>query len=214
MNVIFSRHGNTFSANEPVVWVGATPDLPLVDSGILQAKELAQALKKAKLQLKRVYCSPLKRTRDYAAIVLEQLHSPVKLRIDYRLNEIDYGHWSGLSKPQIQALGAGEALSAWENRSIWPKASGWSGSPLQMIKEIKAFSHDFATHVESTDTILVVTSNGRLRYFLNLIPGLFEQHVQNKTFKVATGNICLLTYVENKWQLKFWNKKPGYLLQY
>ncbi len=194
--------------------MGATPDLPLVDSGVLQANDLAQALRKAKLQPKRVYCSPLKRTRDYAAIVLEQLYSPVKPMIDNRLNEIDYGRWSGLSKPQIQALGEAEALSAWENRSIWPKSAGWSSSALQVIKEINAFSHDLVTHVEPTDTILVVTSNGRLRYFLNLIPGLFEQHVQNKTVKVATGNICLLTYVENKWQLKFWNKKPGYLLHY
>jgi probable phosphoglycerate mutase len=104
-------------------------------------------------------------------------------------------------------------LSAWENSSVWPKIAGWAGSPTHMIQEIKAFSTSLVTQYDSIDTILVITSNGRLRYFLKLIPGLFEKHVQNKAFKVATGNICLLAYEHRKWQMKFWNKKPEYLFQ-
>ena len=214
MRIILSRHGNTFSEGDPVVWVGATEDLPLVDSGIVQAKCLAQALQKTDSHPNAVYCGPLKRTRDYAAIVLEQLHSSVKPIVDSRLNEIDYGNWSGLSNTQIQEIGEGEELSAWENLSIWPKIAGWSGSPTHIAKEVKAFSKVLVTQYDSTDTILVISSNGRLRYFLKLIPGLFEQYVQNKEFKVATGNICLLTHENRKWQIKFWNKKPEYLLQY
>jgi probable phosphoglycerate mutase len=212
MKIILSRHGNTFSASDPVVWVGATQDLSLVDSGILQAKCFAQALQEADIHPKAVYCGPLKRTHDYAIIVLEQLHSSLKPIIDARLNEIDYGNWAGLSNTQIQEIDEGNELSAWENLSVWPKIARWSGSPTQMIKEVKAFSKALITQYDSTDTILVISSNGRLRYFLKLIPGLFEQHVQNKDFKVATGNICLLTYENSKWQIKFWNKKPEYLL--
>lgn len=212
MKIILSRHGNTFSASDPVIWVGATQDLPLVDSGILQAKCLAQTLEKAKIHPKAVYCGPLKRTRDYAAVVLEQLHSSLKPIIDARLSEIDYGNWAGLSNTQIHEIDQGDELAAWENLSVWPKFAGWSGSPTHMIKEIREFSKDLTMKYDATDTILVISSNGRLRYFLKLIPGLFEQHVQNKTFKVATGNICLLTYDHRKWQMQFWNKKPEYLL--
>ncbi len=213
MKIILSRHGNTFSATDPVVWVGATQDLPLVDSGILQAQCLAQALKKTNIHPKVVYCGPLKRTRDYATIVLEQLHSSKKPIVDSRLNEIDYGNWAGLTNTQIQEIGEGEELSAWENLSVWPKFAGWEGTPTHMVKEIREFSKDLITQYDPTDTILVVSSNGRLRYFLKLIPGLFEQTVQDKMFKVATGNICLLTYENRKWQMQFWNKKPEYLLQ-
>jgi probable phosphoglycerate mutase len=211
MKIILSRHGNTFSASDPVVWVGATQDLPLVDSGILQAKCLAQALQKSEIHPKAVYCGPLRRTREYAAVVLEQLHSSLKPIIDARLNEIDYGNWAGLSNTQIQEIDEGDELAAWENLSVWPKIARWSGSPTQMINEVKTFSRGLAAQYDPTDTILVITSNGRLRYFLKLIPGLFEQYVKNKAFKVATGNICLMTY-ERKWQIKFWNKKPEYLL--
>ena len=213
MKIILSRHGNTFSATDPVVWVGATQDLPLVDSGILQAQCLAQALKKSDVHIKAVYCGPLKRTRDYATIVLERLHLSKKPIVDTRLNEIDYGNWAGLTNTQIQEIDEGEELSAWENLSVWPKFAGWEGSPTCMIKEIREFSKDLITKYDPTDTILIVSSNGRLRYFLKLIPGLFEQSVQDKMFKVATGNICLLTYENRKWQMQFWNKKPEYLLQ-
>ena len=213
MKIILSRHGNTFSATDSVVWVGATQDLPLVDSGILQAHCLAQALQKTDIKPKAVYCGPLKRTRDYAAIVLEELHSSKKPIVDDRLNEINYGNWSGLTNTQIQQIDEGEELSAWENLSVWPKYAGWEGSSTHMIKEIREFSKDLTTKYDSTDTILVISSNGRLRYFLKLIHGLFEQTVQDKTFKVATGNICLLTYENRKWQMQFWNKKPEYVLR-
>ncbi|TLY48358.1 MAG: histidine phosphatase family protein [Gammaproteobacteria bacterium] len=213
MKIILSRHGNTFSATDPIVWVGATQDLPLVDSGLFQAVSLGQALQKADVHPKAVYSGPLKRTRDYAAIVLEQLHSSKQPIVDTRLNEINYGNWAGLTNTQIQEIDEGEELSAWENLSVWPKVAGWEGSPTRMIKEIREFSKDLTMRYEPTDTILVISSNGRLRYFLKLIPGLFEQHVQNKAFKVATGNICMLTYENRKWQMKFWNKKPEYLSQ-
>ncbi len=213
MKIILSRHGNTFSATDPVVWVGATQDLPLVDSGILQAQCLAHALQKTDILPKTVYCGPLKRTRDYATIVLERLHSSKKPIVNPRLNEIDYGNWAGLTNTQIQEIDGGEELSAWENLSVWPKFAGWKGSPTHMIKEIREFTKDLITKYDSTDTILIVSSNGRLRYFLKLIPGLFEQTVQDKVFKIATGNICLLTYENRKWQMQFWNQKPEYLLQ-
>lgn len=124
MKIILSRHGNTFSAADPVVWVGATQDLPLVDSGILQAQCLAQALKKSDIHTKAVYCGPLKRTRDYATIVLARLHLSKKPIVDSRLNEIDYGNWAGLTNTQIREIDEGEELSAWETLSVWPKFAG------------------------------------------------------------------------------------------
>lgn len=211
MQVIFSRHGNTFAPGEPVVWVGAKQDIPLVESGFQQASNLAKALREANIPLTAVYCSSLKRTREYATELLKELQLALKPIIDVRLNEIDYGNWSGLTKSQIQAIDARQELSAWENESIWPKMAGWLGSAAQMEKQAKDFVEDLIAHYRPTDTVLLITSNGRLRYFLTLSPGAFVQHVQNRDFKVATGNICLFVYRNKQWQLKFWNKNPHYL---
>ena len=213
MQLILSRHGNTFSPQDAVIWVGAKQDLPLVDSGVLQAKCLGLALQKADIPLKAVYCGPLKRARDYATIVLKALSSPLTPIVDWRLNEIDYGTWSGLSNVQIQQMGQGSALSAWENSSVWPENSGWSGSAAQIISEVKALAEDLVKQYEATDTILLISSNGRLRYFLKLISQAFEQRVANKALKVLTGNICFFLYENKKWQVKFWNKSPDYLLK-
>ncbi|WP_218813900.1 histidine phosphatase family protein [Rickettsiella endosymbiont of Dermanyssus gallinae] len=212
MRVIFSRHGNTFVPGETPVWVGAREDLPLVDSGIQQAKNLARVIQEASLNLKAIYCGPLSRTNDYAKIVVEELHSSLKPMIDPRLNEIDYGKWSGLSNVEIQQKGGEVELAAWEKLSQWPKEADWLGSPEIIFSEIKAFTDDLIKKYAPEDTILVVTSNGRLRYFLQLIPAAFTQHIQDHSFKVSTGNICLFEHDSKGWQIKFWNKKPEYFL--
>ncbi|BBB15725.1 phosphoglycerate mutase [Candidatus Rickettsiella viridis] len=212
MKIIFSRHGNTFSPGETPVWVGAREDLPLVDSGIQQAKNLAHVIQEVGLNLKAIYCGPLSRTNNYAKIIVEELHSSLKPMIDPRLNEIDYGKWSGLSNVEIQAQGDADALVAWEKLSQWPKEADWLDSPDIIFSEIKAFTDDLIKKYAADDAVLVVTSNGRLRYFLQLIPGAFTQHIQNNTFKVSTGNICLFEHDSQGWQVKFWNKKPEYCL--
>lgn len=214
MQIIFSRHGNTFASSETAKWVGARQDLPLVDSGVVQAENLASIIQQTKLNISAVYCGPLKRTYDYAEIIIKELHSSLKPIVDFRLNEIDYGNWSGLSSEEIRKKGGSTALFAWENFSEWPKTAGWLGSAELIQHEINLFVEDLITKYASSDTILVVTSNGRLRYFLQLIPGTFEQHIRDKNFKVATGNICLFSYENKQWQIKFWNKKPSQLLDF
>lgn len=210
MKIILARHGNTFISGEAAVWIGAGQDLPLVDSGIQQAKNLANAIQQAAIEVKAIFCGPLKRTSDYATVIVKTLSSTLKPIVDLRLNEIDYGNWSGLSNKEIQAQGDSDELVQWENFSIWPKMAAWSSSPKRIYEEIKAFTDVLIKKYDSSDTILVITSNGRLRYFLQLIPFAFEQAIKNKKFKVTTGNICLLSYT-NAWQLEFWNEKPEIL---
>jgi broad specificity phosphatase PhoE len=212
MKIIFSRHGNTFAPGETAIWVGEKQDLPLVASGIQQAKNLAGVIQQVGIKLNAIYCGSLKRTSDYAKIIVDELHSSLKPIIDPRLNEIDYGNWSGLSSLEIQKQGGGDELLGWENFGEWPKEAGWPGSAEIISDEVNAFANDLIKKYTPTDRVLVIASNGRLRYFLRLIPIAFEQCIQNKNLKVATGNLCLLEYTNQKWHLKFWNKQPELLL--
>ncbi|WP_010598236.1 histidine phosphatase family protein [Rickettsiella massiliensis] len=212
MHLILSRHGNTFEPSQPAVWVGAQQDLPLVTAGVEQAQRLAHSLRETNITLHGVYCAPLKRTKDYAQIVVESLdHAPQPI-VDSRLIELDYGRWTGLSSQQIKEQGQGEALLNWEKQSQWPLEAGWGASEAEVIEQTHAFAEDLRKKHAEKDTLLVVASNGCLRYFLHLIPGAFAQHVRDQNFKVATGQISLLTYTQGKWQLVFWNKKPEQLL--
>lgn len=204
MKLILARHGNTFKPGEPVVCVGSRNDLPLVASGIAQAENLAKTLK---IMPRAIYCSPLQRTQHYAKIIIERNGWALEPIIDDRLNEIDYGDWSGLTHDQIRSR-FGETLEAWEKRSEWPLNAHWGNSEEKHIEQIHAFCNDLLKHYHQEDTLLLISSNGCLRYFLTLIPGEFKRHLDAHTFKMATGNISQFHYSHAQWQLDYWNQTP------
>lgn len=213
MDLILSRHGNTFGTQDPVVWTGATNDLPLVEKGIEQAGEFAQFLIREKIQPQAIYCGPLQRTSQYAAIIVQKLSLSLEPIIDPRINEIDYGAWTGLTQDQVIARFGKEALKAWDEQSRWPAQDqgNWGSSEAQVIQEVQAFAQDLVADHTAKDTVLVISSNGRLRYFLNLIKGGFQKAIEAGEFKVKTGNICKLQYIKNlpdHWKLAYWNRSP------
>ena len=209
MKIILARHGNTFGPNDPVTWVGCNNDLPLVESGKEQARTLARALKQSGVELSAIYCGPLLRTLNYAKIVSEILPYHGEINVDLRLQELDYGVWSGLATQQICEKFGAKELEEWEKNCRWPINAGWKGSEHLVRNEISSFSEDLFERYKKQDNILVISSNGRLRYFLNLIPGEFENHVKNGKTKVKTGNVCKFTYSNNKWNLNYWNVPPS-----
>jgi probable phosphoglycerate mutase len=53
--------------------------------------------------------------------------------------------------------------------------------------------------------VLVVSSNGVMRYFLGLVPGELESRRAARTLKVATGRVCRLRHAEDGWRVLAWN---------
>lgn len=208
MKIILSRHGNTFKSNETPVWVGSKHDLPLVESGIEQAKTLGKALKEANIRLHAVYCSPLQRTRHYADIALAESQTSLTPIVDPRLNELDYGAWNGLSNEEVREKFGAVELENWEKHYQWPKNAGWNKSEQTVQEEAISFATDLIHKHHPNDTILVVSSNGKLRYFLNLIPGEYEKYSHNRLLKIKTGNICGLSFNGNQWTTNYWNQLP------
>lgn len=209
MKMILSRHGNTFNPGETAVWVGSRNDLPLVETGFNQAKILASCLQQARVYPSAIYCGPLQRTQVYAQIIVKELKLPSQPIVDERLNEIDYGVWTGLSNQQIRSQFGAQELEAWEKHSQWPSTAHWDGSAELLNAQINSFCNDIIQQYSSNDTILIISSNGRLRYFLNLAPGEFEQQLAKQTVKVATGNICQLSYNKAQWKINYWNQAPS-----
>jgi len=75
--------------------------------------------------------------------------------------------------------------------------------------QVRSFVEDLMKQYSGDSTILVITSNGRMRYFLKLIAGAFEQRQKERTLKVAPGNFCQLTFGESKPTLQSWNESPA-----
>lgn len=209
MEIILSRHGNTFAPHDPVVWAGSTNNLPLVEKGVQQAHKLAEVLKLQNIKLAAIYCGPLDRTLAYGTILAQALHLPFQPMIDRRLDEIDYGEWTGLTNEQINAKFGQTALKEWNESSVWPKNAKWGASETILIMEVHSFVNDLILKFGHNDKVLVVSSNGRLRYFLKLVTGEFEKRIKDKTFKIKTGNVCKITYRDDHKAISYWDIEPS-----
>lgn len=211
ISLYLARHGNTFKPDEPPVFVGSQNDVPLVARGREQANQLAEYLNKNNINLHSIYCAPLKRTSEFAKIVSSHLyHSRPEPKTDNRLMEIDYGHWSGKTKEQIiAAYGEAEYLG-WEERSVWPTKGGWALDEATIAQQIRSFAKEVLQKGHG-ENILVVSSNGVLRYFLKLIEHAFEESVVNKSFKMGTGHLSRIDLEAFHFfagKVIFWDRKP------
>lgn len=214
MNLILARHGNTFGPNDPVVWAGSQNDLPLVKEGISQAEKLAEAFIIQKFIPSAIYSSPLLRTREFAEIIARKLNLSVSFTVDPRLNEIDYGQWTGLTNEQITCRFGRAALEAWNHNCIWPDEGNWGETPQKVAEEVISFIRDLSTKHAENEKILVITSNGRLRYFLALNPLEFKIRIVERNFKVKTGHICKIYVQKEQASIPLWNISAEDLIQF
>jgi probable phosphoglycerate mutase len=211
MKLMLARHGNTFKPDETAVIVGASNDLPLVEKGIEQANTLADALIKSGIKPVAIYCSTLQRTKVYAQIIIDKMKLPLQPIVDSRLNEIDYGDWTGLTNTEICEQYSEEELKNWDEQCIWPQEGNWKSNPLEILQEVVGFIDEMGEKYKPEDVVLAVTSNGRLRYFLQLLDGELSKRIEDKTFKVKTGNICEIEVNGTDFKLLFWNEPPSVL---
>lgn len=206
MLLILARHGNTFGPGDTPVWVGAKEDLPLVKKGLQQSRDIGLALRAAGMLPDRIIAGPLKRTRIGAELAGEACGFSGDIEIDERLREIDYGVWGGQSDDEIAEQWGESAITDWRERSIAPSGAGWSPSPSALAENARAVL-DAATRDRSPDTIvLIVTSNGILRYFHRLLAG---SDAPLSEAKVKTGHISAARFDESGARLLFWNQPPG-----
>ena len=92
-----ARHGQT-AYNAEGRFQGHLP-VPLDDTGREQAAALAEAA--AKVELRSLWCSPLARARETAAIVGQRIR--LLPRDDARFAETDTGDWTGRSFAEVRA---------------------------------------------------------------------------------------------------------------
>ena len=194
------RHGNTFGPDDPVVWVGRGQDLPLVPSGRAQAEALAQTLKAEEAIPDLIYCSSLRRTKEFACILQSHLAPACPVIAHSHLDELDYGQWGGLSSEEIADRFGQHVLDAWEKDALFPKADqgAWGDTESSIMRRIRDFLQDLNQDCQALPTppqhVMVISSNGLLRFFLHLVEGAFEDAKRKRTLKLPTGGRRVLRY--------------------
>lgn len=206
--ILLARHGNTFDSSESAVWIGSRQDLPLVAAGREQARSVAHYLGQRHQVPARVLCGPLKRTYEFAQIVCDELSIHQAPSIDHRLDEIDLGSWGGKTAEEIAALYGMDILVRWDRHGVWPDRAGW----VTQYPEFVAQVHDLVREViwspqfAGDAPILLVTSNGRLRFFLSLVKLAFETFAISGAVKVRTGAIGEMSWNGTEFKVEYWNR--------
>jgi len=199
--VILCRHGNTFEKGDKVVMVGAREDLPLTSQGIEQGRAVGVALASSKATPARILSGPLQRTKVFAEQVRSETGTSARVEIDERLIEFDYGAWSGLSNEEIAALSGQSALDAWQERSERPSGITFVPSAEQARSEAAGLMNELA---RGEGVCLVVTSNGRLREFGQLLSAAATV----PSYKVKTGHACVILREGTQWRVLGWDLDP------
>lgn len=127
--LILVRHGRS-TANNSGVLAGRTPGTALDERGAAQAAALPGRL--AKVPLVAAVTSPLRRCRETLRPLLDA-RPGLPLHSEERINECDYGDWSGLKlnelldeplmevvqqHPSAAAFPGGESMRAMQNRAV------------------------------------------------------------------------------------------------
>jgi broad specificity phosphatase PhoE len=207
MRLLLVRHGNTFGTGDKVVWVGARTDLSLVEKGRDQAHAVGRALNKFSSHPRAIFSGPLRRTRETADIIANEIGFPVtEITGDASLRELDYGKWEGKSSQEIAMAFGPDGLREWEDNTRWPDDAEWSPTESEVREGVKLLVQRLMASYGGGADIVLVSSNGIFRMMAReLVPSLQKN-------KMATGNISLLTLDEtgNATDLH-WNINPGLL---
>ena len=202
-DIYIVRHGNTFDKGDVVTRVGARTDLPLSNSGQLQAEKLGDHFDDLLSGgFSRVFCSPLLRTRQTADAILANVPTANGLETLEFLREVDYGPDENQPEDTVVARIGVAALQAWDEAAIPPP--GWNLDPDMVRAAWRTLFEELAA-ADLQQPVLIVTSNGIARFALDAVT-LFE--TEPDSIKLKTGAYGHLVSAPDGVMLKSWNVRP------
>ena len=168
------RHGETL-ANVERVWHGST-DTPLNDRGQAQAVEVGRHLAVQRADALRIYASPLQRTRDTAAAIVDAMALPLHLEPDLR--EYDLGAWEG--RPYAELVQQHRLFERMQEEPDWQPGGGESA---RAVAERLAGALERIAAAHPGERTIVVSHGGALTLALGLIldgdPSAWRRVVDN-----------------------------------
>jgi probable phosphoglycerate mutase len=163
LRLYITRHGETEwnTQHRMQGWKNSN----LTEKGVSNAKALGKSLKN--IEFKKVYCSPLDRTRHTTELILNG--RDIEVVYDENLREIHLGELEGLNQEEVAAIYPDFKTHFWENPHLY-KAK--SGEDFFNVKErvVKVLEDIIKDNPEGN--ILIVTHGVVLKtihaYFKNL----------------------------------------------
>ncbi|MGE3315984.1 MAG: histidine phosphatase family protein, partial [Planctomycetaceae bacterium] len=160
------RHGATdANLRRPPILQGCGIDLPLNETGLKQAQRLAEFL--SPFPISHIYCSPLRRAAETAAVISQPLGLSVSTRAE--LTECNVGRWEGLDWGTIRRDFPDAVRAFDEDSGECPYLGGESyGDVLRRARPLL----DSLLLEHSGESIVVVAHNVVTRVYAAYLLGL------------------------------------------
>lgn len=183
MNLYVTRHGetdwNVFSR------IQGQTDTPLNETGVRQAKELAERLLEEKPEIGKIYASRQKRAYETAKIVAEKLQAEVVVKDG--LEEISFGKWEGYTWKQVKELFSDEYKEWHENRryKVPPEGESYQQLLERLLPALQEISR------EEKEDVLVVTHSAVI---MTLMSYIYQKPFDDmaKNFKTKNTEIVII----------------------
>ena len=165
MRLLLTRHGQT-DWNIAGRYQGQS-DIPLNQTGCLQAEGLAKRLSAEKIHA--IYSSDLSRAKDTAMKIKDKQEQAPLLHTDSRWRELSFGEWEGMNYKEMSAHSP-DVFSKW---MIDPQhISTPNGETLaQLAQRVKSAFEEIKNN-HKDDTVLVVSHSGALQALLATLLGI------------------------------------------
>jgi len=184
------RHGET-AFNHLVSYQGHQ-DIPLNDTGRLQARLVGEKLKDARCDF--LWSSDLGRARETAQIIGQ--FTGLEVHEDPRLREIAFGQWEGLTPREIGETWP-EELAKWRREPETARVPGGE-TLLEVVRRVMDCLNELAS-LHPNQRGIVVLHGGPIRLIAATILGL---DLQNRyLIPIDNGAITTIKKAEERWLL-------------
>lgn len=196
MKLLLTRHGET-DWNLIHRYQGQS-DVPLNQTGIRQAEQLAKRLASEKIDA--IYSSDLSRAVDTAKEIVKTREQAPAVHKDARWRELSFGKWEGLNHEEIEAQWHDEAAK-WYADPVNLSPPGGENM-LQLVDRIQSAVDELKSKYKN-QTALVVTHSGAIQALLCLLLGMdLKRYWQ---FRVLQASLTIVQFHEDNAALKLFN---------
>ena len=195
------RHGATELTAEDR-FAGST-EVSLSDEGRAQVAALAQRLCGDHLDV--VYASPMQRTMETARLIaaphgLEPLAEP-------DLREIDYGHWEGRSRDEVEA-DCSDEYNAWQEDPLTVAPAGGESGIDVLARALPVLRRIVQNHRHQA--VLVVSHKGTNRLLVSSLLGFDARGYRDRLDQSPAGLTILDFATDVRARLRLFNDVSHY----
>jgi len=203
--LLFIRHGKT-EWNLEGRYQGSQGDSPLLPASYEEIHQLAAALRP--IHFNHIYASPLKRARDTAMTLQQDLDQPdLTVSILSRLREFNLGKMEGMAFTAVQAAYPTE-FDAFRNHPDQYDPTAIQGESFQQLvkRMLPAVHQIIAANPRREDNVLIVSHGAALNALINTMLGASLATLRDRGGLSNTSTTMLETRDRGKsYKLLLWN---------